>query len=124
MQTSVTRGRCGETIAAAYLELHGYRIVARNRRVGPLEIDLVARRGDVVVFAEVRLRSGRGHGPPEASIGPRKRALLWRAARRLAHEWRDEPAGRIRIDVIAITVQGLGLELRHLPGAAGPRQLD
>ena len=46
----------GEARAAAYLARRGYRIVARNVRAGGVEIDIVARRGRLVVFAEVKTR--------------------------------------------------------------------
>ena len=49
-------GRIGERCAEWYYRLHGYRILARNFRVRGGELDLVARRGKTVVFAEVKTR--------------------------------------------------------------------
>lgn len=49
-------GNCGETIADKYLVRHGYTIIARNYRVGHLEIDLVAKQNNQTIFIEVKTR--------------------------------------------------------------------
>jgi putative endonuclease len=121
---AVRRGRLGETLAAAYLELAGYRLLARNRRWGPLEVDLIAQRGDVVAFVEVRLRSSRSHGRPEDSLGWHKRANLERAARGLLGDLAPGAGRRVRFDVIAVEVGGMGLCLRHLPGWSARARFD
>jgi putative endonuclease len=51
------RGRVAETVAAAWLRLFGYRILARGLRTPVGEIDIVARRGDTLVVVEVKSRS-------------------------------------------------------------------
>ena len=50
------RGARGEWVAAVFLMLKGYRIVARNYRTKLGEIDLIARRGDLVAIVEVKAR--------------------------------------------------------------------
>jgi putative endonuclease len=51
------RGRRGETLAALYLQLKGWRILARRIKTPRGEIDLVARRGQTVAFIEVKWRA-------------------------------------------------------------------
>lgn len=51
------RGHRGEWIAAAALMLKGYRIVERRYRTRLGEIDLIARRGDLVLIVEVKVRA-------------------------------------------------------------------
>ena len=51
------RGRRGETLAAWYLRLTGWRIIARRVKTPRGEIDLVARRGRLVAFVEVKWRA-------------------------------------------------------------------
>lgn len=51
------KGRRSETLAAWYLRLHGWRILARRAKTPRGEIDLIARRGRVVAFVEVNWRA-------------------------------------------------------------------
>ncbi len=50
------RGRRGEAIAAWFLRLHGWRIVAERVKTPRGEVDLIARRGKTVAFIEVKAR--------------------------------------------------------------------
>jgi len=56
-QRAEARGRRGETLAAWWLRLHGWRIVAQRQRVGVGEVDLIARRGGTLAFIEVKWRA-------------------------------------------------------------------
>jgi putative endonuclease len=56
-QRAEARGRRGETLAALWLRLHGWRIVARRQRVATGEVDLVARRRGTLAFIEVKWRA-------------------------------------------------------------------
>ena len=60
MNDKKTLGNWGEDKAALYLRLHGYRIVERNFRCRQGEIDVIARKGGVIAFVEVKLRKKRG----------------------------------------------------------------
>ncbi len=69
------RGRHAENWAALWLQLKGYRILARRYRSGMGEIDVIARRGGVVAFVEVK------HRPKgELSVD----AVTYRAQQRIA----------------------------------------
>ena len=77
------RGRAAERLAILALTLSGYRIVARNLKFGPLnaglgEIDIVARRGRVIAFIEVKSRADWGRAAE--SILARQRQRIARAA--------------------------------------------
>lgn len=75
-QRAYRAGLWGERLAAALLMLKGYRILHRRCRTGAGEIDLIARRGPVLVFAEVKTR--KGGATPEA-VHPAQAARLVRA---------------------------------------------
>jgi len=121
MTTTTTRlGQLGEAIAAAYLELAGFTIRARNLRRGRLELDLVATRGDLTCFVEVRLRR-RGHaGTAVETVGWMKRRRVREAAARAlaaGGSW-GRDAGACRFDVIAIDwAPESGLGLTHIADA-------
>src|SRR5215470_6525867 len=107
----------GEQLAAEHLARAGYRIIGRNVRADRVEIDLVAVRGDLVVFVEVKARAGRRFGVPEEAVDARKRERLVRGARAWLSEHSPRRA-RVRFDVIAVEPDAEGrLAVRHLPGA-------
>jgi len=110
-------GAAGERCAAEYLARRGYRVVARNARAEGVELDLIALRGGVCVFVEVKTRRGAGRGAAEEAVDARKRARLVRGARAWLHARRALQL-RVRFDVIAVAVlPGGGYELRHWPAA-------
>jgi putative endonuclease len=106
----------GEGVAAVWLRLKGYRVLAQNWRCPVGEIDLVCLQRDTVVFVEVKTRSGTGHGAPEEAVdGPKRRRLLKLAGIYLAgHGLADAPC---RFDVVAVVRGGLIPTLRHLKSA-------
>ncbi|HEB88115.1 MAG TPA: YraN family protein [Deltaproteobacteria bacterium] len=95
-------GREGEAHAARFLESRGYRIVARNVRADRVEIDLIVRRGRLLVFVEVKSRRTGAHGLAAEAVDDRKQRRL----RRGAHAWlAANPAvarqtGERRFDVV------------------------
>jgi len=112
-----TLGAQGEALAAAHLARQGYRIVGRNVRADGVEIDLVATRGSLCVFVEVKTRGSRRLGRPEEAVDGRKRARLVRGAAAWMREHRIRAADA-RFDVIAVERSAGGSwAVRHLPGA-------
>lgn len=95
-------GQRAEALAAAYLEARGYTITARNWRRPEGEIDLVAARGDICVFIEVRSRTGIERGHPLETVTASKRARVLRAARLYLDEERPR-ADSFRFDVLGVT---------------------
>ncbi len=108
--------RLGELLAAAVLVLKGYRIAARNWRCALGEIDLIARRGDLVVFVEVKTRTSRAAGAPEEALTAAKQARLVRLAQVYLSRWRGSTPA-CRFDVVAVDATRFPPRLRHLPGA-------
>ncbi len=119
-QRATRNGRLAEAMAAQYLEMDDYTILARNARCGPLEVDLIATRGNTVAFVEVRMRSSRSHGRPEETVRHHKRQNLLRAVEQLARRMDLPSRSLIRLDLIAIERAGFGLRLRHYPGWLTP----
>jgi len=101
------RGKWGEDLAARWYASHDYDIVDRNWRSSTGEIDLVACRGSVVVFCEIKTRASDRYGAPATAVGRTKQLRL----RRLAVEWlaAHDVHGTIRFDVAAVT--GVQIEL-------------
>jgi putative endonuclease len=111
-------GRDGEQAAAAYLQEHGLRVVARNWRCRHGEIDIIAREGAVLVFCEVKTRRGTAFGGPLAAVTATKVARM----RRLAALWLQESGGHrgpIRLDVVGmLSLPGGTFRVEHVRGVA------
>ncbi len=109
-------GRAGEDLAASHLRRLGFTIVDRNFRCAHGELDIVARRGDALVFCEVKTRHESPFGIPAEAVDHRKQARL----RRLAARWLSERnPGRVqvRFDVVSVIVRGGRAEVVHIPDA-------
>jgi len=110
-------GAEGEARAAEHLRRRGYRIVARNVRAGGVEIDLIVRRGPLIVFVEVKTRRSQSLGPPEQAVDARKRARLVRGAAAWLHD-HARSTRRARFDVIVCEPDPNGeWRVRHLEDA-------
>lgn len=114
-----TTGRRGEEAAAEYLAERGWRVLAKNYRAGPKEIDLIVARAGVVAFVEVKTRATASGGAPLEPIGRAKRRSVEAAARRwiAAH---GPPGAAYRFDALAVTTFGGRLRIEHVPDAWRP----
>lgn len=100
-------GRRGEELAAQELRRQGYEIVERNWRCPAGEVDIVARRGAVWAFVEVRTRRGEAFGTPEESITPQKRARMQAVAERyMAEHGLWEADGQLLVVAVAMDRAG------------------
>ena len=109
-ETSDSRGRRAERIAAWRLRLAGYRVLARRYRTPVGEIDLIAQRGQRLVMVEVKAR------PTEAlarqAVPERQRRRIAMAARRfLAANPRYRDC-TVSFDVIAVMPGRLPVVIR------------
>jgi putative endonuclease len=97
-------GARAENLVATWLAADGYAIVARNLRLGELELDVVARRGPVVAVVEVRTRGPGAFTSSFGSIDAGKRMRLRRAGERLwQRRYRhDRSVERLRFDVASV----------------------
>lgn len=93
----------GEQIAVDFLLNKGYIILFRNWRSGQKEIDIIAQHGEVVVFVEVKTRSGSRLQYPEEAVNKRKQSYLKAAAAVYANEQTDNRP--IRFDIIGIVME-------------------
>jgi putative endonuclease len=110
-------GAVGERLAAEHLERSGWQIVHRNFRSGRREIDLVARRGEVVAFVEVKTRAAVVHGHPLEAITAAKR----REVEHVARAWIQKhgtPHDSYRFDAIGIFIPASGVPVvEHVENA-------
>lgn len=120
-----TSGPLGETLAGRYLVRRGWRIIARNWRGGGGELDLVAVRGGVVAFVEVKTRGDRVALDEPVTSAQRMRLVRAASAFLASHPELDRAWARF--DLIGVDSGGGRRRIRHLAdafdapsGTAGP----
>ena len=87
-------GQAAEHRALDYLKQQGLKLIAANYHSRFGEIDLILRDGDVLVFAEVRMRSNNDFGGARASITGAKQAKLIKTAQHYLMQFSRPPACR------------------------------
>ena len=89
MATHNITGHSGEILAAHWIEKQGYKIVDRNWTAGHLEIDLIASKGNILFFIEVKTARTIRFGYPEQKITRTKWLNIKRAsiAYLKSHPW-------------------------------------
>lgn len=84
-QTAERKGRRAESLVVLVLRLKGYRIISRREKTPKGELDIIARRGRVLVFVEVKARRDFAEGIQSVSYRQIKRiiaaAQYWRGTR-------------------------------------------
>ncbi|MBS4008135.1 MAG: YraN family protein [Clostridium sp.] len=96
-------GKKGEELAAAYLAVQGYQILARNWCCQSGELDIVAKDGDTLVFIEVKTRQSAFCGTPAEAVNAKKQEKVRLVARHYLYENRTG-AAKYRFDVVAVNL--------------------
>lgn len=113
-------GAIGEQYALEHLRQLGYRVVKRNWRCRSGEIDLIAWDGALLVFVEVRTRSGEsgGFGTPQESVDYRKRLQVMETAQVYVHSHQLQHH-QLRFDVVSVITEmdGTKRSLDHIVNA-------
>lgn len=69
-------GELGEKLALKFLQSKGYRVLETNMRTPFGEIDVVAKKGDIIIFIEIKTRSTSSLGPPYLAVTKAKQIRL------------------------------------------------
>jgi putative endonuclease len=119
MATHNDLGRKGEALAKAHLEATGYEVMDENWTFGRAEIDLIAYKNSVIIFAEVKARTGTGFGLPEDFVDARKQRLLVEAADEYIYLMNHQ--GEVRFDIISVLFdRNNNYKLTHIEDAFWP----
>lgn len=109
-------GRWGETTAASFLLEKGFKIIARNYRNWQSEVDLIVSKDDMLIFVEVKTRTGTAFGMPEEFVNVTKAKLVMRAAEQYIFDidWEHD----VRFDIVSILILPDGsTDIRHIEDA-------
>ena len=112
-------GRKGEALAKTLLENSGYEILDENWTHGKAEVDLIAYKDKVIIFVEVKTRTGNGYGEPEDFVDDRKQKLLVNAADEYIYLMDHQ--GDVRFDIISILFdKQANYKIKHIEDAFWP----
>jgi putative endonuclease len=109
-------GKQGEEVAERFLKQKGYKLVERNYRCSAGEVDLIVLDRRVIVFVEVKTRSGDRFGSPLEAVESRKQRKMMRAAQFfLAQKGLHQRDARF--DVVGISWPGGEPLVEHIENA-------
>ena len=99
-------GRLGERAVAMLLKERGYFILDQNVRLGRFEIDLIARRFDLLIVCEVRTRTSRRYGDPVETIDSAKIRNIRTATSQWIEKHPTFRSSRLRFDAAGVLMHG------------------
>jgi len=115
---SQKQGIEGEIIAKNHLLRLDYEIIEVNWRYKKYEIDIIAKKGETMVFVEVKTRKNNTFGEPELSVTRQKQGFLIAAANQYIIENNIELESRF--DIISVIQLNNKYTVKHLEAAFYP----
>jgi putative endonuclease len=100
MAKNVEKGKEGENLASKFLERRGFEVKLCNWRSGRYEIDIIATKGGIIHFVEIKTRHSMEFGYPEESVGKRKFKNMVAAATLFLS--RQSKVHRIQYDILSV----------------------
>lgn len=108
-------GASGEQMAREFLVNEGYTILETNWRHHSHEVDIIAKKGDILAFVEVKTRNSRFLGEPEVFVSrAQQRSYISVANAYVKLNNRQE---EVRFDIIAIILNSKESTVKHIAGA-------
>jgi len=108
-------GKRGEELAIEFLKKDGYVILETNWVFQKAEIDIIAKKGDVLAIIEVKTRSTSDFGLPQDFVKPKKIQLLVKAVNE--YIIKNDINMQARFDIIAVQKNGDTFDVEHLEDA-------
>lgn len=108
-------GKQGEELAVAHLLQKGYEIVARNFTFQKAEVDIIARKDDILAVVEVKTRSTPDFGDPQDFVKQKQIRQLVKAIDHFVTE--HDLDVEVRFDIIGIIKNKAGTRIEHLEDA-------
>ena len=108
-------GKKGEQLAVYYLQENNYKIVERNYRFDKAEVDIIAKKKDILAIIEVKTRSSTEFGNPQDFVKPKQIQRLVKAVDEYVIV--NDLDLEIRFDIIAIVKEKSNYTIEHLKDA-------
>ncbi len=111
-------GQRGEQIAADYLQAGSFLILERNKRIHGIEVDIIAKDGNELVFVEVKTRTDNLLSL-DRLFPKNQRSRIISAANWYVQE--REIDLDVRFDIVFVTFSGKNYEVEHIKDAFHPQ---
>jgi putative endonuclease len=108
-------GELGEKLAAAHLQKNGYEIVERNYRFQKAEVDIIAKKDNMMICVEVKTRNSDYFGDPQSFVTPAKIKKIVKAMNHYLIE--NDIALETRFDIIAVLKNNTTEKITHYENA-------
>lgn len=105
-------GKLGEDLAVEYLQKNGYEILETNWTFQKAEIDIIAKKEEILAIIEVKTRSSLEFGLPQDFVKPKKIQLLVKAVDGYVNA--ENLDIDVRFDIIAIHKENNSFVIEHL----------
>ena len=105
-------GKKGEQLAVDFLIENKYEIVERNYRFDKAEVDIIARKRDILAIVEVKTRSTADYGNPQDFVKPKQIKNLVKAVDEYVTI--NDLDVEVRFDIIAIVKEKRDYNIEHL----------
>lgn len=112
------KGKRGEELAAEFLSEKGFQVICRNWHYGKGEIDIVAKKENIMVFVEVKTRESNIFGDPETFVTRRKQKQVIKTADAFIQTKNIDLESRF--DVISVILGKNKFEIHHIEDAFYP----
>lgn len=111
-------GKRGEALAIEHLVKQGYKILETNWQSNHQEIDIIARKDNILVITEVKARSTNFFGEPEVFVTKHKQRMLIKAANH--YITKENLHLEVRFDIISVLFNKDEHRLKHIEDAFYP----
>lgn len=108
-------GKKGEQLAVDFLWNKGYKIIERNYRFEKAEVDIIAKKGEILAVIEVKTRSSSDFGNPQDFVKPKQIKNLVKAVDEYVNL--NNLDVEVRFDIVAIVKENNGYNIEHLEDA-------
>ncbi|NDP25830.1 MAG: endonuclease [Flavobacterium sp.] len=105
-------GKLGEELAVEFLQKYGYTILETNWVFQKAEVDIIAKKENILAIVEVKTRSSLDFGLPQDFVKPKKIQLLVKAVNEYVIS--NDLDVEVRFDIIAVHKEGKSFAMEHL----------
>lgn len=115
---NIKLGSIGEQLAANYIKDKGYYILDRNYRTKLGELDIIAKKDNIIAFIEVKTRTSNAFGVPSEAVNYKKQKTIQKLSQQyILYKKLDNNYWVYRFDVIEVKIIDKKYKIHHIENA-------